>query len=227
MFGFERTLKRWRDQRGPRVAVQVERQHLVLGSQYGAHTVCPDGLGPDSVVYSFGVGEDVSFDLALIERFGAQVHAFDPTERSLQWVSTQKLPANFHMNAAALGTYDGTARFFKPKNPKFISHSTHAHDRVSDDSVEVQMRCLRTLMQDRGHTRIDVLKLDIEGSEYDVLDQICEQRLDCRQLLVEFHHQLQLFSYERTRTAVGRLNQHGYRVFYISNSGHEISLIRV
>jgi FkbM family methyltransferase len=226
MFAIKRALKRWGDRRGPRVAVQVNRPHLVLGSTYGAHTVCPDGLGPESVVYSFGVGEDVSFDVALIERFGMQVHAFDPTERSLQWVSTQNLSPNFRMNAAALGTYDGTARFFKPKNPKFISHSTQAHDRVSDDSVEVQMRCLRTLMQERQHSRLDVLKLDIEGSEYNVLEQICEQQVDCSQLLVEFHHQLQPFPYARTRTAIEHLNQHGYRVFYISDSGHEISLVR-
>jgi len=34
-----------------------------------------------AVVYSLGIGEDISFDLALIEKYGARVHAFDPTPK--------------------------------------------------------------------------------------------------------------------------------------------------
>ena len=52
-----------------------------IGSAYGSHTVVRDGLDARSVVYSFGVGEDVSFDLGLIERYGCMVHTFDPTRR--------------------------------------------------------------------------------------------------------------------------------------------------
>jgi hypothetical protein len=57
-----------------------------LGTEYGRHTVCTDRLGPDSIVYSFGLGEDISFDLELIERTGATVYGFDPTPRSIAWV---------------------------------------------------------------------------------------------------------------------------------------------
>lgn len=219
-------LMRWQRLSGQRPGVQVECERLTLGDEYGAHTVCPTGLCSTSVVYSAGVGEDASFDVALIRRFGLTVHAFDPTQRSLDWVRGQRLPAAFRMNAFALGTRDGTTQFYKPSNPGFISHSTQPHSGVDDQSIDVEVRCLRTLMQERGHEHIDVLKLDIEGAEYDVLTQLCEQGLDCRQILVEFHHHLPEFPYARTRATIERLNQRGYRVFHVSRSGYEVSLIR-
>src|SRR5579872_217296 len=36
------------------------------GARSGVWTVCPDGLGPDSVVYSFGVGDNADWELCLI-----------------------------------------------------------------------------------------------------------------------------------------------------------------
>jgi hypothetical protein len=60
-----------------------------LGTVYGGWTICLDGISESSIVYSFGVGEDASFDLAVIERYGAEVHAFDPTPSSIDWVNKQ------------------------------------------------------------------------------------------------------------------------------------------
>jgi FkbM family methyltransferase len=217
---------RWQRLTGQQPVVQVAREHATLGSAYGAHHVCLDGLGSSSIVYSVGVGEDASFDVALIERFGMDVHAFDPTEQSLRWVKAQRLPPQFRMNAIALGTHDGVTKFYEPANPAFISHSTLVHDGVSAKAVEVDVRCLRTLMQERGHARLDVLKLDIEGGEYDVLHQLCEQRIECAQILVEFHHHLRQFPYARTKATIERLNAQGYDVFYVSPNGYEVSLIR-
>ncbi len=81
-------------------------------------------------------------------------------------------------------------------------------------------------MRERGHSRVDVLKLDIEGAEYDVLHQLCEQQIDCGQILVEFHHHLRQFPFARTKAAIERLNECGYRVFHVSRNGYEVSLIR-
>ena len=46
---------------------------------YGAWFMCTEGLGPNSGVLSVGIGGDISFDLALVRRFGASVRCFDPT----------------------------------------------------------------------------------------------------------------------------------------------------
>jgi len=45
---------------------QVRRARLKFGNRFTDWTFCPEFLDKDSVIYSFGVGEDLSFDLQLI-----------------------------------------------------------------------------------------------------------------------------------------------------------------
>src|SRR5262249_24376665 len=68
---------------------------LTLGRGHGRWMVWPDPIRPDTVVYSFGVGRDVSFERDLIARFGVTIHAFDPTPLSLEWARREPLPPGF------------------------------------------------------------------------------------------------------------------------------------
>ena len=68
---------------------------LTLGRSHGRWSVWPDAIRADTVVYSFGVGREVSFERDLITRFGVTVHAFDPTPLSLEWVRQEQLPDGF------------------------------------------------------------------------------------------------------------------------------------
>src|ERR1035437_9343649 len=103
---------------------QVYCETIQLGEQaYGSWIICPDRTVVGGVVYSFGVGEDISWDLAMIERFGVTVHAFDPTPRSIQWVKRQKLPDKFILHEYGIADYDGVARFYPPENSEWVSHT--------------------------------------------------------------------------------------------------------
>ena len=76
---------------------------LHLGSIYGGWTICTEaGLGSDSVIYSVGVGEDISFDLDLIKTFGCQILAFDPTPRSINWIKTNSRQTSFSFSLGVL-----------------------------------------------------------------------------------------------------------------------------
>ena len=43
------------------------------------------------------------------------------------------------------------------------------------------------VMKEQGHRQIDLLKLDIEGAEYDLIPYILEMELNIRFLCIEFH----------------------------------------
>ena len=49
----------------------INCEHEWYGSEYGGFYVCPSLLNSQSVVYSFGVGEDISFDKSIIEKHGS------------------------------------------------------------------------------------------------------------------------------------------------------------
>ncbi len=198
-----------------------------LGSAYGSHTVNLEGLSADSVVYSGGIGEDISFDLAMIERTGATVHAFDPTPRSLEWLKTQELPEKFHVHGHGLASFDGTAMFSPPKNPDHISHTILDRAETSSDAFEVQLHRLSTVAKELGHDVIDVLKLDVEGAEYDILDDLEKGDLVVNQMLIEFHHQFDSIPFGRTQAAVKQIENMGLQLFHISDCAREYSFLRV
>lgn len=191
------------------------------GSEYGGWSVCPQTISAGSVVYSFGIGTDISFDLSLIDTYGLTVHAFDPTPSSIAWLKTQPLPEGFRWQALGIAAYDGQATFFPPADPAHVSHSVVPPVGADRQGLEVAVRRLSTIMGSLGHDRVDVLKLDIEGSEYDVLDEVLAGGVRPGQLLIEFHHRVSGIGLERTRRAVAGLHAAGYRIFSVSDTGEE------
>ncbi|HEU4560138.1 MAG TPA: FkbM family methyltransferase [Longimicrobium sp.] len=182
------------------------------------------GLGRDSIVYSVGVGTEIDFDLALIERFGLQVHAFDPTPVAVEWIGRQRLPAEFVFHPVGVAAHDGTAEFGARST---VTHYTSvAGNDAGAERVSLPVRRLDTLRAQLGHERIDLLKLDIEGAEYAVLHDMLEHGVYPDQILVEFHHRFATIGTPRTEDAVAALRSAGYYIFYISPSGREYGFIR-
>jgi FkbM family methyltransferase len=214
----------WRRLHGrPRYGVEIFADSVFLGTEYGGYEILPALLGADAVVYSVGLGEDISFDLGLIERFGCTVHGFDPTPRSLAWLETQNVPDRFVVHPYGIAARDGTASFAPPANPAHVSHSVLGN---GAGRVEFPVRRLSSVLRELGHDRLDVLKLDIEGAEYEVLDDLLETGPLPRQLCVEFHHGLVGVELAATERQLERLRTVGYRVFDARDTGREFSLVR-
>jgi FkbM family methyltransferase len=210
--------------RTPRFPIEAEVEPVLLGTTYGGYAVVPSALGPGSLVYSFGVGEDASFDLAVIERFGATVHAFDPTPRSRAWVDAQSWPAGFHFHPVGVAGADGTLALHAPPDPTHVSYGLVAR-KGSAEVVEVPVRTVRSLMTELGHARVDVLKADVEGAEYEMLADLLAHGPVVGQLLLEFHHHLPTIPLSRTTRAVADLRAAGYRLFHQSAAGPEMSFV--
>jgi FkbM family methyltransferase len=186
--------------------------------------VSPQGLAPESVLYSFGVGRDISFERAMIERYGLTVHAFDPTPLSLGWAKSQQFPERFHLHELGIAAYDGTARFQPPTKAKFESFSLVRTSGLSEP-IEAPVRRFQTLTQMLGHTRIDVVKMDVEGAEYEVLRDVLESNVQIGQILVEFHHRWKEVGASQTKRAIEALTAAGFVLAAVSASGMEYTFV--
>ena len=224
-----RTLRRVKRLLRPPVAigkVSYSCQVMTIGSEYGGWTFNPAALDARSVVYSAGIGEDISFDLGLIAHLGVTVHAFDPTPKSIEWLRSQPLPAGFVVHDYGIAARDGHMTFFQPENPAHVSLSVV--ERASPTAaLSLPVRELAGIMRELGHARIDLLKMDIEGSEYGVIEDLVARALPVRQLLVEFHHRFPGVGNHKTQACIDLLESHGYRLFAISPSAEEYSFLRV
>ncbi|MBE2286887.1 MAG: FkbM family methyltransferase [Prosthecobacter sp.] len=88
---------------------------------------------------------------------------------------------------AALGAVDGEASFVFRENPEGGSINSRSFD-VHYPTTPVEVISLGTLRRRFNLNRIDVLKLDVEGAEFALLDQTPDHILsDIRQVTVEFH----------------------------------------
>lgn len=179
--------------------------------------ICPTGLGRDSVVYSGGVGDDVSFEHDLVKYFGCQVVLFDPSPIGLKTMALaeNKIP-QFRFLPVALAAHDGTLRLGAPR-----PGDQSWFERKDGEGMEVACASLTSAMKQNGHDRIDLLKLDIEGSEYEVIDDLLKNRLAVPQVCVEYHHGI-LPSISRARTlwSILRLEARGYRLIDLAANNH-------
>lgn len=222
-----RVVKRWiRARAGLDVFVrpQCSVPLVSLGHGPGSWAVWPDGLDSGSVLYSCGVGRDISFERAMIARYGLTVHAFDPTPLALTWARSQQLPANFHLHELGIASHDGVARFQPPTKLKFESFSMVRSSGLGQP-VDAPVRRFRSLAGLLGHTKVDILKMDIEGAEYDVLPDVLGSNIPVGQILLEFHHRWKELGAARTRQAIASLEAAGYLVAAVSSSGTEYTFI--
>jgi FkbM family methyltransferase len=189
------------------------------GRDWADWVLAPQYLNSHSIVYSFGLGRDISFELSLIGDVGCEIHGFDPTPISLEYVRSLGPNPKFHVHTVGLSTFDGEKEFGAPTEGDF-SFSTQFDD---NSALRLPVRRLASLAQEFHHDHIDLLKMDIEGEEYGVIDDMLAQMLFPRQLLVEFHHAWNIAELRDTKAAVQKLHSAGYMIFDISAAGREFS----
>src|SRR5438552_4122743 len=95
-----------------------------IGSTYGGWAVPKDLISSEWICYCGGAGEDITFDLGMIERFGVHVYCFDPTPRSAAHVAQVAAGlSRFHFYPIGLWDRNDSIRFFAPRDPSHVSHS--------------------------------------------------------------------------------------------------------
>jgi len=126
---------------------------------------------PDCVVYSFGINYESSFEAQVLDRTqDCQIYG-----------------------------YDFSVKSFGPEVPSHQAHRTHFHafglsgsdEHGPDDKPP--MYTLESLLKLNGHKHIDLLKIDIEGWEFETLSTLLKPYIDSGeplpfgQLSVEIH----------------------------------------
>lgn len=206
--------------------VQVNIPCKWYGSEYGGFYLADNYINSNSIVYSFGIGKDITFDKELIERKLCKIYAFDPTPNSIEWLSKQQLPEGFSYFDYGISTKSGLVNFYLPVNPDFVSGSINIHENVDNHSyISVKMKSFIDITNTLKHNRIDLIKMDIEGAEYDVIDNILDSNIEVNQILVEIHDRFYSEGRKRSKMLLEKLNKKGFKIFAVSESLEEISFI--
>jgi FkbM family methyltransferase len=185
----------------------------------------PD-LSADAVVIDAGCSHEADFSVCLIRRHGVRAFGVDPTRKhagALRALETQ-YPGRFKHVPCAITATDGTLTFHESRvnesGSLFTDHVNVLHDETT--SYDVEAVTLGTLLKRVGVDTVDILKLDLEGAEYELFERMTAEELrPFKQLFVEFHHHaVSHFGDADTRRIVGQISGFGFRAFSLDDHNY-------
>lgn len=150
-------------------------------------------LGQAPVVIDAGCSYQADFSLYMIRQHGAKAYGVDPTHKHQPALKAleEKLRGSFHHIPVAISGSDGSLTFYESKSNESGSLMTeHVNVRTDETiSYEVEALTLKSLLARIGLKGADILKLDLEGAEYELLHALeRSDLLPFNQVFVEFHH---------------------------------------
>jgi FkbM family methyltransferase len=211
-----------------------------LGTEYGGWYLPSDiKLNENSIIYSGGVGEDVSFDLSISTKYNSNIFLIDPTEKSKKHYNevinfyknkhdfTGNIETDYYEKISNLqpniekifyldiGLWNkpDTLKFYKQDNQNYVSQSLiDGMFGVNYDIVNVDT--IKNVMVKFNHHFIDLLKLDIEGAEINVLEQMFNDNIYPKYLCIEFDLLLKNKDYDGVtqRLIQKMINEYDYKI---------------
>ncbi|MEZ0540680.1 FkbM family methyltransferase [Fibrella arboris] len=135
----------------------------------------------------------------------AQLVAIEPDKAN--FAQLQRNCANYPQIEARCAGVWSTDGYLKISNTEATSNSFQVVVTTPDDATALPAVCLPTLMQQRNWPIIDLLKIDIEGSEKELFSTNYDIWLPrVRMLLVEVHDQMQMGSSAAVFRATSQFN---------------------
>jgi FkbM family methyltransferase len=152
----------------------------------------PD-LSADSVVIDGGCSYEADFSVSLIRQYGVRAFGVDPTRKHS--AALRKLearhPGRFVHLRYAIAAADGVLTFTESRTNESGSLLQDHVNVLQDETTRYDVKAvtLPSLLRHIGVDAVDLLKLDLEGAEYELLDSVTDEQLrPFKQVFVEFHH---------------------------------------
>lgn len=145
-------------------------------------------LDVNSIVFDLG-GYEGDWAAAIHERYGCVIHVFEPVRGFLEVIQ-----ARFRHDSGIFtygyGLHSGnevaTIRLADNASSVFGSGEASARDAGTE---EIRLRDVAEVLQELGVTSIDLMKVNIEGGEYDLIERLIDTGLirNIEHIQVQFH----------------------------------------
>ena len=169
-----------------------------------------------SFIISAGVGTSITFEQELIKRYNSRIILLDPSPTGVKTIQQLSDRRNIDFLELGLAAKSGSVSFGLP------DRADEGSFRVGSirDSIHFDCISLLDLMKQRGRTEIDLLKIDVEGFEYEIIDALIRDGLRISIICIEIHHS-RVISIEKTIFnafyLILRLSMIGYKIVYNKN----------
>ena len=119
----------------------------------------------------------------------ARIVGFEPDPTIFSYlqenISNNKL-SNIKLVQSALARHSGSIRTFYSDGKYSGALTEYAHDDITEGWQKYEVPCVR--LRDYLAEPVDFLKMNIEGAEFDVLDDSKDKLRQVREMIIEYHH---------------------------------------
>jgi FkbM family methyltransferase len=181
------------------------------------HTIHPRFVGPSSVVLDVGANLG-NFATQVAERFGCVCHAVEPNPDVLAHIPAHP---RVHKHRLAIAGRSGTITLNVDADDHEWSALRPLKGRRYREAIDVPAVTLEEFAAGLGLSEIDVLKLDIEGSEVEVLDACSDAFLGrVGQIALELHDFTGQVSPAEVTRVLARLRRLGFCVIKMARKSY-------
>lgn len=207
---------------------------IIFGRTGGINVVVPNPKIPNyymfrgnfeknSVVIDVGCGFDADFSMYVIKNYHIKAIGIDPTLKHKEGLEklVKEKGGKFVHEAIAISKENGKI-IFNESEENVSGSILKEHKNIKDNKIktyEVESINLASLPKYLGLPKIEYIKLDIEGAEYDLIENIKKEDLEkYSQIFIEFHHHaLPQYSRQDTFDRVRKLESFGFKSFSFDN----------
>jgi FkbM family methyltransferase len=198
----------------------------VLTEKYGSldsWCLLRGSLHEKSKIISAGVGKSITFEEDIIRRHNARVILLDPSETGLRTMNERVREQLLEFKQVGLAGSAGAQYFARP------DRADEGSFRKGTSADDLSFKCVTVgdVMREQRFTKVDLLKIDIEGFEYEVLDSLLNEKLKVDQICIELHTDRQITIEKSIFDAYAliiRMYLNGYRIIY--NHAMDFTFVR-
>lgn len=163
------------------------------------HTFVSDFMVKPAVVFDCGANHG-EFSTWISENMDAIIHGFEPDPRLFP--ALPALPNVYFHNFAVSGTGDPLILYLGETR----CSSAYIPEKAEQESISVKSVKLDTFCSEQSIDHIDLLKLDVEGAEINILENLSTEYLGkIAQITIEFHDFIKKSNVHRIRNVIAKL----------------------
>jgi len=158
---------------------------MFVNGQYDCY-----GIENLDTVFDIGANNGL-FSRYLMDRGCKNVYAFEPNKEATK--NAKSILGNnedYELIEKAIGIHDGELTFYVSENNTTIGSISKEHVANHSNPIEVKVPCisLKSFIGEKGMEKISLIKMDIEGAEYQIIEDLDEDIFNMTEsFLIEFH----------------------------------------
>jgi FkbM family methyltransferase len=164
------------------------------------------------------------FSLQALDNKPKRIIGFEPNTQLVKWFNENIKDDRIELHETAVSNKSGVTKFYE--NDYFGKSTIYSDINTADNkqSYLVKVINFNEFIETNNISKIDYLKIDCEGGEYDIIESIPDEYLrnNIRKIVIEFHHNI---DNPRVINLFNKLDKCGFEIKKNYEHGAETGMI--